>query len=615
MKGIPPDRRIKIGALPSAGEHRGIYNSPTASEISVVTIGDPERGYQQGDIVLEERSTGSLQRIPVKHKAYFPLHYVLFYPHGGDGWHLGLMRSNGRRLTLLDFARYQLQIRIGSDNRFLCADKLTQQYQVDLQAGIESERIRWHVNNQQTVRRLRVNGLEDALSNEDLIQEHEPGTKTYLSASLTYSPRWYKGKCQDAIALVQAYSKPSLFITMTCNPNWPEIQNEIQRDNTELDKTFLITKVFNQKLQKLLDLLVEKNILGKVVAHCYTVEFQKRGLPHAHILLWLSTEDAPHDAETIDKIISAEIPDSDVNPELHRIITRHNIHGPCGARNPTSPCMESDANGHTCCTKKFPKPFRAQTIIYSTTTTLNTRVVPQKTVAEKLKFLSESVSTDGHGTRTTATWCRTMPCCHYCSTVTSMWNACTVQSLSSTCTSTSSKVATRSLCLIDEIEQYLNARVISASEACYKIGGYKMHGIQPNVETLPCHCAGDQIVFFNNVGELQQGFNPPDTRLTERDTFARTLKYPEVVQYYRFVGKKWQRRKQGREDQSGNDFVTDTIGRIPTVAFTPNQAETYYLRMLLLAVPGPTSYEDPQDSEWRRTLHIPGCGKSPWNAG
>ena len=225
----------------------------------------------------------------MKHKAYFPLHYVLFYPNGGDGWHLGLMRSNGSRLTLLDFARYQLQVRIGSDNRFLCADKLSQQYQVDLQAGIESERIRWHVNNQHIVRRMRVSGLEDALNHEDMIQEQEPGTKTFLSATLTYSPRWYKAKCQDAIALVQSYGKPSLFVTFTSNPNWPEIQRAIRQGNTELDKTFLITKVFNQKLQKLLHLLVEKNILGKgrsALLHCRISETGPPTCPHSPVALY-----------------------------------------------------------------------------------------------------------------------------------------------------------------------------------------------------------------------------------------------------------------------------------------------------------------------------------------
>jgi len=32
-------------------------------------------------------------------------------------------------------------------------------------------------------------------------------------------------------------------------------------------------------------MLIKKDILGKVRAHVYVVEFQKRGLPHAHFLL------------------------------------------------------------------------------------------------------------------------------------------------------------------------------------------------------------------------------------------------------------------------------------------------------------------------------------------
>lgn len=44
------------------------------------------------------------------------------------------------------------------------------------------------------------------------------------------------------------------------------------------------------------------------------MEFQKRGLPHAHILFFLSQEDQQPQAEFIDKIIFAEIPDEKANP-------------------------------------------------------------------------------------------------------------------------------------------------------------------------------------------------------------------------------------------------------------------------------------------------------------
>ncbi|GBP72597.1 hypothetical protein EVAR_50899_1 [Eumeta japonica] len=80
----------------------------------------------------------------------------------------------------------------------------------------------------------------------------------------------------------------------------------------------------------------------------YSVEWQKRGLPHAHILIWLLNK--LHSNE-VDDIISAEIPDPVTDPRLHDIVTTQMVHGPCGALNPLSPCM---ADGK--CTKRYPRP-------------------------------------------------------------------------------------------------------------------------------------------------------------------------------------------------------------------------------------------------------------------
>ena len=50
------------------------------------------------------------------------------------------------------------------------------------------------------------------------------------------------------------------------------------------------------------------------------IEFQKRGLPYVHILLYFVNDDKPETADDIGSLISAEISDPTVDPELYEII-------------------------------------------------------------------------------------------------------------------------------------------------------------------------------------------------------------------------------------------------------------------------------------------------------
>ena len=54
--------------------------------------------------------------------------------------------------------------------------------------------------------------------------------------------------------------------------------------------------------------LVKGDLLGKHIAHLAVVEWQKRGLPHVHILLIVADSDDLQTAEDVDNVISAELP-------------------------------------------------------------------------------------------------------------------------------------------------------------------------------------------------------------------------------------------------------------------------------------------------------------------
>ena len=90
----------------------------------------------------------------------------------------------------------------------------------------------------------------------------------------------------------------------------------------------------------------------------YTIEFQKRELPHAHILIFLKDKSKCHDPSQIDDIICAEIPNKDEDPEAYEAVKNYMMHGPCGEANTKSPCMVENR-----CTKHFPKKYNSETTI------------------------------------------------------------------------------------------------------------------------------------------------------------------------------------------------------------------------------------------------------------
>jgi hypothetical protein len=115
------------------------------------------------------------------------------------------------------------------------------------------------------------------------------GRRIILPATFTGSPRFMAKHYQDAMAIVRKFGKPTFFVTMTCNPIWPEIVEELSPGQTASDRPDVTSRVFHMKQRELVA-DIQCGVLGPVVAVVATIEFQKRGLPHCHLLCIVKQE-------------------------------------------------------------------------------------------------------------------------------------------------------------------------------------------------------------------------------------------------------------------------------------------------------------------------------------
>jgi len=129
------------------------------------------------------------------------------------------------------------------------------------------------------------------------------GRMIVLPSTFVRSPRNMAERYQDAMSIVRQHGKPDLFITFTRNPKWPEITAELSPGEGAHLRPVIVARVFHAKLKALIDDIVKLKIFGKIAAVIYTIEFQKRGLPHAHILVSLTREDKIVDVINVDNIV------------------------------------------------------------------------------------------------------------------------------------------------------------------------------------------------------------------------------------------------------------------------------------------------------------------------
>ncbi|XP_076067755.1 uncharacterized protein LOC143040562 [Oratosquilla oratoria] len=136
----------------------------------------------------------------------------------------------------------------------------------------------------------------------------------------------------------------------------------------------------------------------------------------------------------------------------------------------------------------------------------------------------------------------------------------------------------------------VDCRYVSPPEAFWRLSEYKMYGLSHTVYRLALHLPDQQQVYYK-PGEQRQAAaraEGQDTQLTawfklnQSDVDARAHLYTDIPEYYVFNNQSntWTRRQRHRQ------IVTRMYSA------SPRNAEKFHLRMLLLHVPGTTSFDD-----------------------
>lgn len=160
----------------------------------------------------------------------------------------------------------------------------------------------------------------------------------------------------DALSLKNRFGCPDYFITLTANPKWKEVTDSLLGGETEKERFDIIHRVFNIKMEEITK-EIKGGCLGKYQAMTRVVEYQKRGLPHFHMLVWVSKEHKPRTTQVLDKTVCARIPDPETQPNLYKLVSEKCVHNRCD-KVANSPCKyQSKVNGMWYCKSNFPFPF------------------------------------------------------------------------------------------------------------------------------------------------------------------------------------------------------------------------------------------------------------------
>uniref|UniRef100_A0A7E4VEY3 ATP-dependent DNA helicase n=1 Tax=Panagrellus redivivus TaxID=6233 RepID=A0A7E4VEY3_PANRE len=473
------------------------------------------------------------------------------------------------------------------------------------------------------------NTLERLKKQDPKLKDKKIGKIIKLSRQLRGSPADMRSRYQNGVAINVRVGKgkSDLFVTFTGNPQWPEIQDNLRKHYNPpekwTDRPDLVNRVFLLYAKEFLHDVLVVGVLGKVIAYNYSVEHQKRGMPHIHLLIVLSKKDRKRlrKAKGLDDLLSAELPEypeDDGTEQVRRLrayrelVEKMYIHHPgrcaefCGI-NKKQPHL---------CNKRYPKPFNETTITNATgyaelKRPNNGRHVPSKLKGKPFPLTNQYVVPHNR-------YLALKYGCHI--NVEDVHNIRSIKYIYKYSFKGHDRGFVKAVKALgkgidpdtidyNEIALYRSSRVLGAAEADMRLRtGLPITKCSHAVEVLPIHLPAEHNVsFFDGSSEAQLAElvendgvaedSAPVSQLTAYFSTVRdecqvpaylndpsracNLKYIKMPEQYTWNKKQgWKRRVVNRK----------VIGRVVTVY--PSNRERYSLRELLSNRAGVKSFED-----------------------
>ena len=513
-------------------------------------------------------------------------------PHGDAGYEMDVQnrRDTADEMTLLQHGRYRLYTRHGQHYVPHSFGALFQQWVVDHWSLIDQERADY-IKSKEGQKKIRADSYKtvEAAVDSGQAEGRNLGGRIILPATHVGSRRYMNKAYHHSMAVVRSRGRPTLFITFTANPKWPEIERELWPGQDAKDRPDLVSRVFALKVESLLHEVRHNNVFGRCTGLVYTIEYQKRGLPHLHLLLFLSPDDRRRytDPSDIDHVVCAEFPSAEMDPtgDLGRTVASHMLHSACGPNFTDAPCWKEGR-----CSKHFLKPFLDETAADGDSYPLyrrrrgppvvkyakgrpyayyNDRVVPYNPYLLK-KF-------DCH---LNVEICSSIQAVKYLHKY--IYKGPDIVTV---------RIAQRNPELQnDEVLQYFSCRYIGPIEGAWRMLGFRTNEQYPPVISLAVHAPDDQRIQYEeteNQEQLADRLRLSRSHLTaffelnDQDPSARDCLFGDLPSRYTWNAhaKVWKPRKRGVQ-----------IGHMSWAH--PASGERYFVRLLLTVVRGARSWDE-----------------------